>query len=209
LLGVGAEQGGENRRAGAWERHLSVPVLLAALLAVPAVLLAQWGEGNAARIGSAVNWASGIVLWGEWLLLIALADNKRAWLRAHRWSAVIAAATLPAVLLLLGPVQILRLVLSIGSLPVTRLTRIAESGAVIRRRLGLDGRWGTAIIVAALLLTVATAALLLIDPTSESRVLLASLDNRWDAWRLALSGLILTGAVVVSVVLYRRRSTPL
>lgn len=195
-----------NQRAGWLERYLAVPVLIAALAAVPAVLLAQWGEGWPAQIGSVVNWLSGIVLWGEWILLIVLADNKRAWLSDHKWSAVAAVATIPAVLLLLGPLQVLRLIPVIAALPLTRLTRIFEAGTVIRRRMGLRGSRRTAVVAAAAAATIFAAAVILLDPASDTRILVDRVMRQWETWRLMVTGVLIAGVTGALVLYYRSRS---
>ncbi|QVQ53321.1 metal-sensitive transcriptional repressor family protein [Spiractinospora alimapuensis] len=195
-----------NRRAAALERSLRVPVLVAAILSVPAVLCAQLATGTVAYAGSVVNLVSGLVLWAEWILLILLAENKRAWLRDHAWAGGVALATVPSVALLLGPVQILRVVLAVMALPITRLTRITEAGTVIPRRMGLSGAWRATIVTAAIAVTAVVAVLLLTDPHSDSRVLWRMIIDGWDPWRLLLSAALITGAGAALTGYYWRRS---
>lgn len=178
---------------------------MAAIASVPAVLCAQLASGHLAYAGSIVNWMSGLVLWGEWILLIVLAENKKAWLRQHAWAAVVAVATIPAVVLLLGPVQVLRVVVTAIGLPVARLTRITEAGTVIPRRMGLSRRWRVTILVSAVVMTTVVGGLLILDPTSDSRVLWRSVINGWDTPRLLVSALILTGAGAALFLYYWRR----
>ncbi|KOX23875.1 hypothetical protein [Nocardiopsis sp. NRRL B-16309] len=193
-----------NLRSTALERRLAVPVLLAAVVSVPALFLGVWGEGFWATAGDRINWAAGIVLWGEWILLIALADNKRAWLRTHWWATVIAAVTVPAVIFALGPAQILRLVRAFGALPLLRVTRIIEAGGVLRRRMGLTGRLGRAVAAATTLLAAVFVTAVMADPASASRGYVEEAIAFLGPWPTALA-VAVTAAATAVVLGYRWR----
>ena len=197
-----------NRRSTALERRLAVPVLIAAVVSVPALFLGIWGEGVWATAGDRVNWAAGIVLWGEWIMLIALADNKREWLRTHWWATVVAAVTVPAVVFALGPAQVLRLARVFGALPLLRVTRIIEAGGILRRRMGLTGRLGRAVAAGTTLLAAAFVTAILADPASASRgyveEAIALLGPRPTALAVAL-GVANTAAATAVVLYYRWR----
>ena len=121
------------------ERRLAVPVMVAAILSVPAVFMAVWGDGVVADIGVVVNWTAGGVLWCEWLVLMILAEDRLDWMRRHKWTIAVAALTVPAAIFTLGPVQLLRLVFVVASLRVLQVRRIISAGRILARRLGLDG----------------------------------------------------------------------
>ncbi|WP_304451182.1 metal-sensitive transcriptional repressor family protein [Nocardiopsis sp. YSL2] len=193
-----------NRRSTALERRLAVPVLVAAVVSVPALFLGVWGEGIWATAGDRINWAAGIVLWAEWIMLIALADNKREWLRTHWWATVVAAVTVPAVLLALGPAQVLRLVRVFGTLPLLRVTRIIEAGGVLRRRMGLTGRLGRMVAATTTLLAAVFVTAVLADPASAGRGYAEEAIALLEPWPTALA-VGLTAAATAVVLAYRWR----
>jgi hypothetical protein len=193
-----------NRRSSALERRLAVPVLVAAAVSVPALFLDVWGEGVWARAGSGVHWAAGVVLWGEWIMLIALADHKREWLRTHWWATVVAAVTVPAVLFAVGPAQVLRLVRVFGALPLLRVTRIIEAGGILRRRMGLTGPLGRAVAAATTLLAAVFVTAVLADPASSSRAHVERAVAWLGPWPTALAVAVTVTATGV-VLHYRRR----
>lgn len=194
----------ENGHARALERRLALPVLVCAVVSVPAVFLGMWGEGPWAEIGHRVNWLAGLVLWAEWILLIALAENKIGWLRTHKWSTFVAAVTLPAVVFALGPAQVLRLARTAGTLRLLRVTRIIEAGGVLRRRMGLTGTRGTVVAVATTVLSAVFVTAILLNPDSASRRFLTGLPENFELWQVALT-LGLVGAATALILYLRRR----
>lgn len=199
----------ENSHARALERKLALPVLICAVVSVPAVFLGMWGEGRWAEFGHRVNWLAGLVLWAEWILLIALAENKLGWLRTHKWSTFVAAVTLPAVVFALGPTQVLRLLRAAGTLRLLRVTRIIEAGGVLRRRMGLTGKLGTVVAVATTALSAVFVAAVLADPTSTSRRYAESLLENVGVWPVVLATGLLAGATAVVIVHRWRRARAL
>ncbi|MDS1269576.1 metal-sensitive transcriptional repressor family protein [Lipingzhangella sp. LS1_29] len=197
-----------NHRAARLEQRLAVPVVLAALVSVPSMLLTMWGSGNLAAIGAVGNWISGVVLWAEWILLILLAEDKLSWIRDHKWTLTVAVVTVPAVVLALGPIQVLRVILMVSGLRVLRVTRIVEAGGVLQRRLRLSSVWrwvtyGLVTLVASLYVLVVLA-----DPDSESRRLLREALDRWGPWPLVTACMLIAGGTVVAVLYYRSRPEP-
>ncbi|PRX48275.1 hypothetical protein B0I33_10489 [Prauserella shujinwangii] len=193
-----------NARAEEVEQRLAGPVLVAALVSVPAVFLST-ASGPTAVIGTVLNWASLAVLLGESVLLLVLSRDVAAWIRDHRWHLLVAGVTVPAVVFLVGPVQILRLVLSIGALRVLRAGRIVRAGRVLRRRLGWRHHRGRWLLGGATVLAAAFVTIVLADPTSRSRhVTDWVLDHVGVAPVLAAGLLLAVGTAVV--VRYRRRS---
>lgn len=185
------------------QRRLATPVLIAAIVSVPAVLLTVWAEGVWARIGSWANVAAGVILWAEWILLIVFAEDKLKWLRANRWSTFVAAVTLPAVVFTLGPAQLLRLLRVAGTLPVFRMTRIIEAGGVVRRRLGLSGATKTAVFAATVALCALAVGALLLDPESATRRFLADLEGRFEPWQVITAVTALGVSTIVIILLSR------
>ncbi|SIO85696.1 metal-sensitive transcriptional repressor family protein [Nocardiopsis sp. JB363] len=191
----------QNSLSTALERHLAIPVLVSAVLSVPAVFLALWGQGIWSEIGARVNWLAGLVLWAEWILLIVLAEDKLGWLRTHRWSTFVAVLTVPAVVFALGPAQLLRLTKVAGTLRLVRVTRIIEAGGVLRRRMGLRGLWGKVALIVTLALSAVFIATVLLDPDSPARRFLADLPGLFEPWKLLLAAVLIAiaGALILAI----------
>lgn len=194
----------DNSYARMIERRLALPVVVAALVSVPAVCLHMWAEGTWAQIGYWANVSAGVILWAEWILLIALAENTRAWLRANRWSTFVAVLTLPAIVFTLGPAQVLRLVQAAGALRVMRITRVIEAGGVLRRRMELTGWIGTLLVWATVVPSVIFVLVVLADPDSGTRRFLRSLPERFGADSLIATTAVALFATAVVVYLKRR-----
>ncbi|SFB12786.1 hypothetical protein SAMN05216266_10583 [Amycolatopsis marina] len=191
-------------RAQQLEERLAIPVLIAALVSVPAVFLTTTGDETTVVVGKVLNWASLAVLLSESLVLLWFSRDIVAWARTHRWKLLVTAAAVPAVVFLVGPVQILRLILSIGALRVLRAGRIFRAGRVIRRRAGLTGRRGRWLLGGVTVLAAAFVTLVLADPTSRSRHLADRILDQFGVLPAVLAGLILAVALL-ALIRHRRR----
>jgi CsoR family transcriptional regulator, copper-sensing transcriptional repressor len=116
-----------------------------------------------------LNAATLVVVTAEAVVLFALAEDRRAWIRRHRVLLLITAATIPAVVFALGPVQVLRLVRAVGALRILRLRRILRAARTLRVRAGLTGPVARAATGLTALACAAFAGIVLADPTSTSR----------------------------------------
>lgn len=185
------------------ERRLAIPVIVAAMVSVPAVFLARL-EGPLAYAGETLNWASLMVLTGESAVLFLLAGDRITWLRTHKWMVTVAIVTVPAVVLSIGPVQVLRVLRVLATLQVLRAARILRAGRVLRRRMGLRGIAGTALITGLSLLAAGFVTVVLVDPSSRTRMLLRELPGGLALGAVLLAAAILAVATVV-VLINRRR----
>lgn len=154
-----------------WERRLALPVLVAALASVPAMFLTFAG-GALGTAGRWVDIASGVVLVGEAVVLLAVAENKRAWIRGHAGLLLLSFAVLVAIILAVGPVQLLRLVRAVGALRVLRAGRIVRAARELADRLGWTGRAAGFFAAGAGVLAAVFVGVVLADPTSRSRSLI-------------------------------------
>lgn len=191
-MGVRGRSGGDEEPE--WESYLEPVVLTAALLSVPAVFLATL-DGLLGAVGFVANWVSMIVLTGETVLLFWTSGDRLGWLRQHWWLALVAVATVPAVIFAVGPVQILRLVRLVAAFQVIRAVRLVRVAHTLRKRLHLDGVLGYVVWSAALLLAVVFVAIVLADSTSTSRRLLSTAVDS-----LGWGAVIGLGALAVAVV---------
>lgn len=196
-------------RADRVAQRLAVPVLLAALASVPAVFLSlmdePWGP-----VGDGLNTLSGAVLIAETVVLLALADDRRAWLRRNRWLVLLAVAIAPAVVFAIGPVQLLRLlrlVRVVGALRIIRVGRILKAGRIVRERTGLDHGWQRVIGIAITLACAAFVAMVLVDPTSTSRQVVDDAVQRLGMLGVLAAGLVLAAATYVVRTARQRRGS--
>ncbi|MFA9445914.1 hypothetical protein [Egicoccus sp. AB-alg6-2] len=185
-----------------------MPVLVAALASVPATFLTLFEEPYATA-GATLNLVSGGVLVAETVVLLALAGDKRAWLRRNRWLVGLTVLLVPAIVLALGPVQLLRLaraVRAVGALRVLRVRRIVKAGRIIRERHGLDGGWARAVTGLLTLSAAVFVAIVLTDQTSTSRQYLDAVTARVGVLGIAVAGVIV--AVATYVVRTNRDRAP-
>ncbi|MCK0117806.1 hypothetical protein MWU57_12255 [Isoptericola sp. S6320L] len=191
-----------------WQRRLAVPVLVAALVSVPAVWLTLLAEPYA-TVGTAVSLLTGAVLLGETVVLFVVSDDKRRWVRRNRWLVIVTAAIVVSVVLAVGPTQLLRLVRAVGALRVLRARHIVRAGRRLMGNASLDSRWervatGTVVAVVA-----AFVAVVLADPTSRSRLLIEDLIGApASVWAVVVAGALLAGAVFVLTRYRPRRDDP-
>jgi hypothetical protein len=184
------------------QRRLAVPVIVAAVVSVPAVFLTTL-DGAAGLLGRVLNWFSLAVLIGEAVLLFLLSRNRVEWLRTHKWLVFVVALTVPAVVFAVGPAQLLRLVRLVGTLRVLRAGRILKAGRVLQRRLEPNRRWSQALLALVSVTAATFVTLVLVDPTSSTRQLIRLAGERWTTALAVLAALLLFGATIV--VLRRRR----
>ena len=167
----------EDPRLEQVEERFAIPVLVAAIVSVPAVFLTTLDE-PAHSVGQVLNWASLTVLTGETVVLFLLARDRWQWLREHWFIAAVAVVTVPAVIFAVGPVQLLRLVRFVGALRILRVNRILKAGRILSHRAGLSGFWRNAIALGISVLAAAFVGLILADPTSDSREFVEGLLSR-------------------------------
>ena len=172
-----------------WQSRLAVPVLVAALASIPAMFLTIAG-GVLGTAGHVVDIASGAVLVAETVILLVVAEDRRAWVRGHLGLIALTVLVVVAVVFAIGPVQVLRLVRTIGALRVLRAGRIVKAARALRGRLGFTGPFSHVFAVGAGLLAALFVGVVLADPTSPSRSLLQT-----------VVGEVSTPVVVVSSVL--------
>lgn len=195
---MGESGGGSgNERARATEERLALPVLVAALVSVPAVFLTMT-SGVAAIVGNVLNVASGVVLVGESVVLLVLSRERLAWIREHRWKLLLAALTVPAVVLLVGPVQIFRLLIFVSAIRVLRVRRILGAADVISRRANLGPRRDRLVLAVVTGIAVVFVAVVLADPTSVSRRAVEWTVEHLGLVPAAIAGLLVIGSVLLA-----------
>lgn len=199
--GVSATSESTPDRADRLQERLAIPVLVAALASVPAVFLTLF-DGTAETVGTTINTASGAVLVAEAAVLFLVSENRLQWLRRNWWLVALAVIIIPAVLFAFAPVQLLRLVHLVrmaGALRIIRVKRILKAGRILRKRADLDHGWQRAIGVLVSLLVAGFVAVVLADPTSESRQLVENVvDLPGPLLAIVAGGLVGAATFVVA-----------
>ena len=192
-------------RADRWQDKLAVPVLIAALASVPAVFLTLFDDPYE-TVGSTINMISGGVLVAEAVVLFAVSDHRLRWLRRNWWLVGLAVVIVPAVIYAVAPVQLLRVLYvlrAVGALRIIRVKRIFKAGRILRQRAGLNRWWQRAVGFLVSALIAVFVAIVLADPSSQSRQLVdGAIDRLGVAGALAAGGLL---AGATWVVLRARR----
>lgn len=155
-------------RAEQWQERLAIPVLIAALVSVPAVFLMSAG-GLLRSFGIVLNWASVAVLLSESVALILLSQDISDWVRAHKWELLLAAVLVPIVVFAVLPAQVLRVVMAVGTLRVLRIRKIINAARTVARRMDLGRKRKALLIACASVLAAGFLAILLSKPHSKTR----------------------------------------
>lgn len=178
-----------------WQARLAVPVLVAALVSIPAVFL-TFLSGPWSDAGRVINFLSGLVLVGETLILFLVAPSKRAWFKRHLWLVVLTVLVVIGVLFALGPVQLFRIIRLVGALRILRTGRIIKAGRLLSGR--ISGRWNRLAALGASILVAIFVAATLADPSSTVREILRGvLPFDFGPIAVIASGLVLAGATFI------------
>lgn len=186
-------------RADRVRDRLAIPVLIAALASIPAIFLTLLDDPWE-TIGTGINSLSGAVLVLETVVLLALADDRRRWLRRNRWLVALTIVIIPAVIFAVGPVQLLRLVRVVGAIRIVRVGRILKAGRILRDRFGINRWWERAIGLGVTLLCAAFVAVILADPTSSTRQQL--IDPVVDATGLPMGALVAAAGLILGIATF-------
>jgi voltage-gated potassium channel len=120
-----------DERGERWEKRFEIPVLVAALLVVPVIVIEQSGTGEPWQTAAAVtNWAIWLVFALELVVMLALVRDRWRWLRTHPLEAAIVVLTPPFLPASLQAARVLRLL---------RLLRLLPAIRIARRLFSLDG----------------------------------------------------------------------
>jgi voltage-gated potassium channel len=113
--------------ADVWQRRLQVPLLVAALLVIPAVVLDS-GQHTApwSTVGTVLNWATWFAFVAEVAIMLWVVDDRRGWIRSHPLEVAVTVLSPP---ILPGPLQSIRI------LRLLRLSRLLRTAKILRRLL--------------------------------------------------------------------------
>jgi voltage-gated potassium channel len=161
-----------NDRALRLQRRLEYPLLLAALLTIPALVIEESNlSGTWDTLASVLDWTIWLAFFGELMAMLVVVDSRSAWLRAHPLEVVIVVLTPPFLPAGLQAARIFRL------LRVLRLARIA---VMTRRLLSTEGIRDAAVL-AALSALAGGAAFAAVEKTDANGHVITAWDGVWWA----------------------------
>lgn len=112
-------------------KRFEVPILVAALLVIPVILVEESSVGQPwDGIASVLNWAIWLAFLAEVVVMLAVVPDRWRWLRQHPLEVIVVVLTPPFLPASLQSIRVLRL------LRLVRLLRLAQ---VVRRLFTFDG----------------------------------------------------------------------
>lgn len=115
-----------NERAERMQRRLEWPMLVAALLVIPAIAL----EDSAPTAAAWLNWGTWIAFVAEAMMMLSVVDSRTRWLRDHPLELAIIVLTPPFLPASLQAARLFRLL---------RLLRLVRAVLLARRLLSTEG----------------------------------------------------------------------
>jgi voltage-gated potassium channel len=125
------ERGIVDERAERVERRLERPLLFAALLTIPAIIIEQSATREPwPTIATVLNWTIWVAFLGEIVVMLAIVPNRGRWLLRHPLEVAIVVLTPPFLPASLQAARAFRLL---------RLLRLVKAAALTRRLLSTEG----------------------------------------------------------------------
>ncbi|HWH13144.1 MAG TPA: hypothetical protein VNT51_00240, partial [Miltoncostaeaceae bacterium] len=123
-------------RGARWERRLHLPVLVAAWLAIPTVILYFSSlEGATAAVAVTLAWAIWLVFALETAVMLAVVRDRRAWIRGHAFGLAIVLATFPLLTYLLEGLLAARALSSLQGVRVLQVLYLAKAAKIVKSAL--------------------------------------------------------------------------
>jgi voltage-gated potassium channel len=127
----GARGRGLNERAQRWERRFEFPILGAALLVIPVVVIQAQGRGGGwGTLANVLNWVVWAAFAIELVVMLAVVPDRMHWVRKHPLEVVIVVLTPPFLPASFAALRVFRLL---------RLLRIVVIVGEAKRFLTIDG----------------------------------------------------------------------
>jgi voltage-gated potassium channel len=122
------------------QERLAVPLLVAALLTIPAIAIEQSDVGQPwDTIASVLNWVIWTAFLAEAILMLRLVDDRWRWVREHPLEVAIVILTPPFLPASMQAARVFRLL---------RLLRLLRLGMLVRRFLSTEGIRDAAVLAA-------------------------------------------------------------
>jgi len=122
------------------QERLAVPLLVAALLTIPAIAIEQSDVGQPwDTIANVLNWVIWTAFLGEAILMLRVVDDRWRWVREHPLEVAIVILTPPFLPPSMQAARVFRLL---------RLLRLLRLGMLVRRFLSTGGIRDAAVLAA-------------------------------------------------------------
>ena len=145
--------------AAAWEKRLKVPVIVAATSVLPLVALGlSQPTGAWHTVETVGHWAVWLTFFVEVAIMLAVVDDRLAWMSGHRLELLIVVVSSPLVPLALAVAPALRLLILVKAFKALKLSKavklakLHKSVRLLRRKLTLTGAASVALGLLALVL---------------------------------------------------------
>lgn len=121
-------------RGALWEARLNLPVLAAAWLAIPTVVLyfSKLEEGWLPVAAVTLAWSIWIVFVVEAAIMLTVVRDRRAWMRGHLLSLVIVVATFPLLTHILEGLLAARALSSMQGVRVLQVLYLAKAAKLLK-----------------------------------------------------------------------------
>jgi hypothetical protein len=144
-------------RAAALEARLRPFVLAAALAVIPLVALSlAHPKGLSHDVEVAGHWIVWLIFAVEVVVMLAVVEDRRAWLDAHRFEVLVVVLSSPILPMAVAFVPALRVLVVAKTLKVIKLAKLGKGARLARRRLALQGT--ASVVLGAIALSIAAVA---------------------------------------------------
>lgn len=159
-----------NERARRIEHRMELPLLVAALLTIPAIAIEQSSVGEPwDTLAVVLNWTIWLAFLGELVVTLAVVRDRGKWLRSHPLEVAVVILTPPFLPASLQAARVFRLL---------RLLRLLTAAMLMRRLLSTEGVRDAGVLALVTVLG-GGAAYSAVEKSSDGRALSA-----WDGvWR--------------------------
>jgi CsoR family transcriptional regulator, copper-sensing transcriptional repressor len=138
-------------RAAVWEARLRPFVLAAALAVIPLVALSlAHPKGLTHDLEVIGHWLVWLVFAVEVVVMLAVVDDRRAWLAGHQFEVLVVVLASPLLPLAVAFVPALRVLIVAKAFKTIKVVKLAKGWRLLRRRFALGGTTGFALGVASL-----------------------------------------------------------
>ena len=125
------EVAGMDERSERISQRFEVPMLLAAVLVIPLLIIEESNLGEPwDTIGTVLNWGTWLAFLAELVVMLAAVPDRRQWLREHPVEVVVVVLSPPFLPSSLAAARVLRLL---------RLVRLLRLAVVVRRLFTMEG----------------------------------------------------------------------
>lgn len=143
-----------DERSERFQRRFDVPVMVAALLTIPLIVIEESDFGQPwDGIGVALNWGTWLVFLAEVLVMLAVVPNAKRWVLDNPIAVGVTVLT-PPFLSAFAPIRLLRL---------ARVLRLIRLGPLMRRLFSMEGLRYAAVL-AAVTIVAGGAAFAAVEP---------------------------------------------